>query len=316
MDGLASSCNVTRVSKSQSCASILGGSFSCRVSDTWTLRAAAGIPALRMQHWLKPSFTEESDDGARADLARKPDPFFPAASPNASAAQRSSNGARPAAFSNGNGNGAGSAAPSEADCDPSGGPSAADWVLAALSKPSSSQNGASGRPASGGSASSSDSSSRNGASKTPSWLAGSKQRVIDLDAAANRGSAAALDPEPWVHNGAAGSGAEALARATLRSASAPIDVPSAGPRLQQHHKASEKHREQHRVRSSGRPSGGHTDDEVSSSDDDGGSASLSDADSLPAMSPEATERPDAPSSSLRADTGSQRRADGSADYII
>ncbi len=289
------------------------------LSDMDHRRATAGIPALRMQHWLKPSFTEESDDGARADLARKPDPFFPAASDSAPAAHHSSNGVRPAAFRNGNG--AGPAAPSEADCDASGGPSAADWVLAALSKPSShngAQNGASGRPASGGGAGSSDSGSHNGASNTPSWLAGSKQRVIDLDAAAERGSAPAPDPEPWVHNGAAGSGAEALARATLRSASAPIEVPSAGLRPQQHHKASDRRQEQHRARSSssGRLLAGHTDVEASSSDDDGGSASLFEADSLPAMSPEATVMPDVPSSSSHADTGSQRRADGSADYII
>jgi len=175
---------------------------------------------------------------------------------------------------------------------------------------------ASGRPASGGNASSSDSSSHNGASKTPSWLAGSEQRILDLNTAADRGSAPAVDPEPWVHNGAAGSGAEALARATLRSASAPVDVPSAGPRPLQHHKASEQRRDKHRVRISGGPLAGHTDEEASSSDDDGGAPPLSEADSSPAMSPEATGRPHVPSGSSRADAGSQRRADGSADYII
>ena len=273
------------------------------------LRDAAGIPALRMQHWLKPSSTDEPDDSARAELARKPDPFFPADSHSAPAAEHSSNGARPAVFSNG----ASPAAPSEADCESSGGQSAADWVLSALSKPSS-QNGASLRPASESSASSSGIIHK-GASGMPSWLASSKQRVIDLDAAAARGSGPALDPEPWVHNGAAGSGAEALARATLRSASAPIEVPSVGARPQQHYQASGQRTEQHRMRSWGRPLAGHTDDEASSSDDDGG-GSMSEADSSPAMSPEVTARSDVPSSSSHADTGSQRRADGSADYII
>ena len=264
-----------------------------------------------MQHWLKPSFVDEADDSARADLARKPDPFFPAASHSAPASQHSSsssNGARPAAFRDG----AGAAAPSEADCEPSSGQSAADWVLSALSKPAS-QNGASGRPVSGSSASS-NGSSHNGASGTPAWLVGGRQRDINLDAAANRGSAPALDSEPWVHNGAAGSGAEALARATLRSASAPVDVPFAGLRAQPHG-APDQRTEQHRVRSWGRPLAGHTDDEASSSDDDGG-ASLSEADPSPAMSPEATVRPDVRSSSPQADAGLQRRADGSADYII
>ena len=271
----------------------------------------AGIPALRMQHWLKPSYTEESEDSARADLARKPDPFFPASPRSSSAAQHSS-GARPAAPSGG----AGVSAPEEADCDHSGGESAADWVLSALSKPSS-QNGASRHAASNGSAGSSNTNS-NGAHAAP-WLPGSKQRVINLDAAAGRGFAPVSDPEPWVHNGAAGSGAEALARATLRSASAPIDVPSAGaaPRTNE---APKQRTEGHQWLSWRRPSAGHTDDAASSSDDDSG-ASLSEADASPAMSPDAAASPAARarselSGAQRADIGSQRKADGSADYII
>ena len=270
---------------------------------------AAGIPALRMQHWLKSSFTEESDDSARADMARKPDPFFPASAHSSPALQRS-NGARPAAP----GAGASPAAPQEADCEQSRGESAADWVLSALSK-SSSQNGASQRSATNGSASSSGSTSNN-AGGSALWLPGSKQRVINLDTAAGSDAASALDPEPWVHNGAAGSGAEALARATLRSASAPVDVPSAGLSMRER-QAPEQRQHGHRLLRWGRHLAGHTDDEASSSDES--SSDSQDAVLPPDMFPDAAASPGVDAASelpATPDVGSQRRADGSADYII
>ena len=215
-------------------------------------------------------------DSIRADLARKPDPF-PAAAPS-SASQPADTSWQQTVRA-----GASPTAAAEDECLQRDGESAADWVLSALSK---SQNGASQGLSSNGSTGASSVGRSNGTAGPASWLSsGNGRPTADSgrhpDAAAGRRSAPAQDPEPWVHNGAAGSGAEALARATLRSASAPVDVPKTalarrtGP---------ERRDVQRRSRFWGRSPAGHTDDEASSSEDSGEPWGSSDANTPSASS--------------------------------
>ena len=267
-----------------------------------------------MQHWLKSPPMEESEGSIRAELARKPDPFSGANTSSAS---------RPASLSQhspATAGGSSVTAAADEDCGQRGGESAADWVLGALSK---SQNGASQEAPHSVGAGAGSRPSSNGTAGPASWLSGSDRRpagghVIDLDAVAGRRqSTPAQDPEPWVHNGAAGSGAEALARATLRSASAGLDVPPAAPAT-----GLEGRDAHHQARLWSHPLAGHTDDEASS-EEEGSSEPWrsSDADTSSSLSSEAAQSCEAAEPrkgprDVHRDFASQRKADGSADYII
>ena len=233
-----------------------------------------------MQQWAKqPAGEDNAGNGVgvyRAGMARKPEPPQPAAStpsPGRQAVTASLShggvpaygGAAPAGLA-----AAASDAGAEVECE--GG--LADWALNSVEKAFRGAEPSSGQaaPSSGQAAPSSG---------VPSHGSDSAGSATDQQA-----SSRVEDSEPWVHKGSAGSGAEALARATLRSA----DMGANGRPQQQQQQRGGPDAE---GRSTESDSGywqswsatlkGHTHDEDSSSDEDGDVCSPPELEPLPAQ---------------------------------